>query len=110
MAEFVIVTDKSGMYRFSLKASNNEIILRSESYTTKSACKNGILSVRLNSRNDRQYVRKIASNSEPYFILKANNGEVIGISETYSSNQALEKGIESVKLNAKDAKIVDNMH
>jgi hypothetical protein len=40
-----------------------------------------------------------------YFTLKAENGEVIGVSETYNSKQAMENGIQSVKENAPLASI-----
>lgn len=45
--------------------------------------------------------------SGPYFVLKAANGEVIGKSESYSSEAAAKNGIESVKKNAVSAKIED---
>lgn len=35
-----------------------------------------------------------------HFVLKAGNGEVIGTSETYSSEAACKSGIESVRKNA----------
>ncbi len=41
--------DKSGEYRFRLKARNGEIILASEGYSQKAGCKNGIESVRKNA-------------------------------------------------------------
>ena len=40
-----------------------------------------------------------------YFTLEAENGEVIGVSETYNSKQAMENGIQSVKENAPLASI-----
>ena len=46
---FELYTDKSGGYRFRLKAGNGEIIATSESYTTKSAAVSGIDSVRRNA-------------------------------------------------------------
>lgn len=48
-----------------------------------------------------------AGKSGPYFVLKAGNGEVIGQSETYSSDAACENGIESVKKCAPVANIED---
>ena len=48
-AKFVIKKDKSGQYRFNLKAGNGEIIATSESYTSKAGCKNGIESVKKNA-------------------------------------------------------------
>ena len=47
--KFELYEDKSGRYRFRLRARNGEIIAVSESYTTKSACENGIESVRKNA-------------------------------------------------------------
>lgn len=41
--------DKSGEYRFNLKAANGEIIARSEGYSSKAACVNGINSVKKNA-------------------------------------------------------------
>jgi uncharacterized protein YegP (UPF0339 family) len=41
--------DKSGQFRFNLKAANGEIIARSEAYKSKAACVNGIESVKKNA-------------------------------------------------------------
>lgn len=40
------------------------------------------------------------------FRLKAENGEIISVSEAYETKQGAEKGIESVKNNASDADVV----
>jgi len=47
--KFEMYVDKAGEFRFRLKARNGEIIATSEGYTTKSACENGIESVRKNA-------------------------------------------------------------
>ncbi len=49
MAKFEVYKDKAGEFRFRLKAANGETIAQSEGYTTKSACKNGIESVKRNA-------------------------------------------------------------
>ena len=41
------------------------------------------------------------------FVLKAGNGEIIGISETYSNESACKNGIESVRKNAVAAGLED---
>ena len=41
------------------------------------------------------------------FNLKAGNGEVIAVSEVYTTESACMKGIESVRKNAVDAKLED---
>jgi len=106
--KFELKTSSNGQYRFSLKASNGQTILTSELYTEKRGAKNGIESVRRNAPVDARYERKTAKSGEAYFVLKASNGQVIGQSETYSSNASLEKGIESVKKNAPDAAVDDS--
>jgi len=42
-----------------------------------------------------------------HFSLKASNGEIIGVSETYSSKPSCKKGIDSVKINAPIAALED---
>lgn len=108
MGKFEIKKDKSGQFRFNLKAANGQTILSSEAYTAKTACNNGIASVRTNSQLDGRYERSIAKNGSPYFNLKASNGQVIGTSEMYSSSSGMENGIASVKSNAPNASVEDN--
>ncbi|MBK9214191.1 MAG: YegP family protein [Chloracidobacterium sp.] len=105
--KFEIKTSASGQVHFNLKAGNGQIILSSEMYETKAAAENGIDSVRRNSADDARYERKMSSNGKPYFNLKASNGQVIGRSEMYESESAMENGIRSVKENAPDASTAD---
>lgn len=49
MGKFIICRDKSGAYKFVLKAGNGEVVATSQSYKTKEGCKNGISSVRRNA-------------------------------------------------------------
>lgn len=54
-----------------------------------------------------KYVLKKTSGGGFVFNLKAGNGEIIGNSETYSSEKACMGGIESVRKNAPVAKLED---
>ncbi len=47
--KFEIYTDKSGEYRFRLKARNGEIIATGEGYKAKKSCLNGIESIKKNA-------------------------------------------------------------
>ena len=47
--KFELYTDKSGDFRFRLKAKNGQIISTSEGYKTKPSCENGIESVKKNA-------------------------------------------------------------
>lgn len=109
MGKFVITKRANGEFQFNLKAGNGQTILASEGYTTLAACKNGIESVKKNAVEDARYERKEAKNGAPYFNLKATNGQIIGSSEMYSSESARENGIESVKKNAPEAEVVEQL-
>ncbi|MBA5202503.1 YegP family protein [Pectobacterium aroidearum] len=106
-AKFEIFSGKNSQFYFRLKAGNGEPILASEGYTSKANVKNGIESVKENAPQDARYERLTAKDGSPYFTLKAANHQIIGRSETYSSVQARENGIESVKKNAPGATTVD---
>lgn len=47
--KFEVYTDKSGEFRFRLKATNGQIIATGEGYKSKSGCMNGIESVKKNA-------------------------------------------------------------
>ncbi|MFE3866161.1 YegP family protein [Streptomyces goshikiensis] len=47
--KFEMYTDRAGKYRFRLKAGNGEIIAVGEAYGTRSACRDGIESVKRNA-------------------------------------------------------------
>lgn len=104
---FVIEKGAKDAIRFNLRAGNNQIILTSESYSTKASALTGIESVRKNSQDDSRFTRKTAKDGSPYFVLTAKNGETIGKSEMYSSTSGMENGIKSVAANAPGAKVVD---
>ena len=54
-----------------------------------------------------KFVIKETKNGGFVFNLKAGNGEVIAVSETYGSLSACKNGIESVRTNAVEAKVED---
>jgi uncharacterized protein YegP (UPF0339 family) len=98
-AHYELRSTATDQFLFHLKAPNGEIILSSETYASKDAALEGIESVRRNSSLDQRFERKESLHFQPYFLLKANNYEVIGRSEMYTSDGAMEKGIQSVKKN-----------
>jgi len=109
MGTFLISKRKNDEFQFVLKAGNGQVILASEGYTTKAACENGIESVRKNSQIDERFDKLEAKNGNPYFNLKASNGQIIGSSEMYESVAARDNGIESVKKNAPEADVKENL-
>ena len=105
--KFEIYKDKAGEFRFRLKAANGQSILASEGYKSMDACRNGIASVQKNGPIGERYERKVASNGKHHFVLKAANHQVIGSSELYESERAMEAGIESVRKNSGSITIDD---
>ncbi len=106
--KFDLKKNPDGKFMFNLKSGNGQIILTSQLYDSKSAAVSGIESVKKNAGNDARYERKQSTKGEPYFVLKAANAQVIGTSETYSGNAAMENGIQAVKKNGPTAAIADN--
>lgn len=106
-AKYDLKKSPSGKFMFNLKAGNGEIILTSELYESKSAAENGIESVKKNSASDDNFERKEAKSGQPYFVLKAGNGQTIGKSEMYNSASSMENGIKSVMKNGPDARVDD---
>ena len=99
-AKYELKKGKSGKYSFNLKAGNGRIILTSETYNSEKDALDGITAVKRAAGKDGNYERKTSTKKEPFFVLKAANGEPIGKSEMYSSASAMEAGIVSVKANA----------
>lgn len=107
MGKFVISKRANGEFQFNLKAGNGQVILSSEGYAARSGCDNGIESVKKNSQDESNFDKKTASNGKFYFNLKAGNGQIIGSSQMYESEQGRDNGIESVRQNAPEASIED---
>ena len=121
MGKFVFKTVASG-YKFDLKAGNGEVIATSEVYESEAACKNGIASVAKNApvanvenQTNEGYATEKCPKFEVYtdkageyrFRLKATNGQIIAVSEGYTSEAGCLNGVESVKKNAADAETAE---
>ena len=105
--KYQIRNSTNRQYYWVLKSANNETIITSETYTTKESCKNGIASSKVCIK-DENFSRKTSTNGyQYYFDQKANNGQMLGVSEMYNSKQARDHGIEVVKLIAPTAIVED---
>ena len=107
MGKFEVSVRKNGEFQFNLKASNGQVILSSEGYSTKAACLNGVESVKKNSASPERFEKKTSANDKFYFSLKATNGQIIGSSQMYTTEASRDNGIESVAKNAPDAEVVE---
>lgn len=119
MGKFVIRETTTGV-KFNLKAGNGEIIATSEIYTTEAACRKGIESVKTNANSavedqtvegyevlkHPKYEVYLDKAGEYRFRLKARNGEIIAVGESYKAKAGCMNGIDSIKRNAPEAPIV----
>ncbi len=121
MGKFVIRETKTGV-KFDLKATNGQVILTSEVYTSKAACQNGIESIVKNApiaavedqtkegfekEKHPKFEIYLDNSGEYRFRLKATNGQIIGVSEGYKAHESCVNGVESVKKNSVDAEVVE---
>ena len=123
MGKFVIRTTHTGI-KFDLKAGNGEVIATSEVYKSLNSCRNGAASVKKNApianledQTAEEYAKEKCPKFEMYidkageyrFRLKATNGQTIATSEGYSAKAGCLNGIDSVKRNAPDAEIDEQL-
>lgn len=104
---FEIQRTPDGQFIFNLKARTGEILLISAPYDTKANAQRGATSVMTNALLDHRFERKTSTGGDSYFILKAANGDPIGVSDRYASPAAMEQGIESVQQQAPTARVDD---
>ena len=102
---YQISSTANDKFMFNLKAENNQVILTSQVYEQKQSALAGITSVQVNGADSCNFEHKVSTAGEPYFVLKAQNGEVIGKSQMYSSEAAAQTGIASVQANAASTEI-----
>ena len=117
MSKFVLRAVSTG-YKFDLTATNGQVILSSEIYSSRAAAIKGIASVRLcapaanvENQTEADWKTRLNPKFEMYqdkagqfrFRLKARNGKIIGSSEGYTARTGCLNGIESVMANAAEA-------
>ena len=98
MATFQVKINDHDEYYFNLVSDQEDLILRSESYSTKSACLHGIESVQSNADDEDRYERMVAEDGQFYFNLKGKNGEIIGNSNLYDTETLGDQAIENLKV------------
>lgn len=117
MSKFVISQTEKG-FKFNLLATNGQVILCSEVYTSRAAAIKGIVSIRssaatahVENQTEEGWKAMPHPKFEMYqdkageyrFRLKARNGKIVGTSEGYSNKPGCLNGIDSVKNNAPGA-------
>ncbi|MFM9947377.1 MAG: YegP family protein [Saprospiraceae bacterium] len=107
--KYVLFKGENDEFYFNLTARNGEILLSSEGYASRAGALNGIESVRKNAANAQLFEKRVSEDGQHYFVLKARNHQIIGDSETYSTEEARDNGINSVMRLAPAAPIEDKI-
>ncbi|MDC9595588.1 YegP family protein [Xenorhabdus anantnagensis] len=87
---------KNGQFYFNLVTAKGDIILNSEMYTSKAAASKGIHSVQVNSPDKTRHEVRISKSGKPYFVLKARNHQIVGVSENHANETSMKKCMQSV--------------
>ncbi|HET9993512.1 MAG TPA: YegP family protein, partial [Kofleriaceae bacterium] len=96
-ARVSIEQGSTNQFRFNVFASNGQVVLSSESYTTAAAAWNGAFAVQDAATLDASFAIKTSADNRFYFTLTAQNGQIVGISQMYTTQASAQAGIASVK-------------
>lgn len=92
-ARFFVFRGLDSKYYFHVRAVNGEIVLQSQSYTTRTSALNGAVSVNTNGGDATKYRVLPAADGQYYFTLKAANGAIIARSETYATKSNAQRAV-----------------
>lgn len=96
-ARVSIEQGSTNQFRFNLFAANGQVVLSSESYTTAAAAWNGAFAVQDAAALDASFAILTATDGRFYFTLTAENGQIVGVSQMYTTKAAAQAGVTSVK-------------
>jgi uncharacterized protein YegP (UPF0339 family) len=100
------VVKKSTMrFFFHLTGQNGDVILNSEIHSRQVVAEEGVAAVRVNASIDDRYDRRKSPQGQHYFVLRDASGAVLGTSEMYASEAAMEKAVAAVKNHASVASV-----
>ncbi|TIC83108.1 YegP family protein [Crenobacter intestini] len=105
--KFEISASSNGKFLFNLKARNGQVILTSQLFDSLHHAVEAAQALQQDNKLADRIHRKVSTAGEPYFSIHGDGDKVIARSQMYSSNTAMEKGIDSVLEHAPQALLVD---
>ena len=96
-ARVEVTAGETGKFHFNFFAKNGQIVLSSESYESDAAAFNGAFAVQTEGAKDAAYTIKESASGSFYFTVTALNGQVIGMSQQYTTRQSATDGVASLK-------------
>ncbi len=91
-------------FSFVFKGKDDKILIKSENYKQKTSALNGIESVKKNCLEDARYEFKTSKSDKYFFNIKSTNGQIVGTSAFFDSEEDRKNAISYLKRYCKDAK------
>ncbi|MBA3391348.1 MAG: YegP family protein [Deltaproteobacteria bacterium] len=92
-----VLQGDSGQFRFNFFARNGQVVLSSEAYTTAAAAFNGAFAVQTEGQNTASYSLKENSAGGFYFTVQALNGQIVGVSQQYTTRASAQDGMTALQ-------------
>ncbi|MBA3817935.1 MAG: YegP family protein [Deltaproteobacteria bacterium] len=91
-----IAQGETGKFHFSFFAKNGQNVLASESYESAAAAFNGAFAVQTDGQLATAYTIKENASGGFYFTVQALNGEVVGVSQQYTTRSGASEGVAAL--------------
>jgi len=101
----VFQSKKDKKHYFRLMNTKGDIVMKSQGYSTKRTCMNGIESVRKNCQVAERFDSQTAKNGKNFFNIVARNGQVVATSSRWDVKRTCTSNMTSVKKGAPKAKV-----
>ena len=108
VGKWLIEKKSEGEYISKLLASNGEVMLSSEIYSSEEGARNGVQTIVRGVENGNFIIYQDKSKNY-YYKLKSTNNRIICVGEIYKEKDQCMKAVESVKRIAADCDIVDGV-
>ena len=96
-ARVEVLQGASGQWRFNVHAKNGQVVLSSEQYSSEAAAVNGAVAVQTVGKDATAYTLLENSSKGWYFTVKADNGQIVGVSQQYTTKASAQSAITSLK-------------
>ena len=106
--KWVVEFKREGEYLAKLLASNGEVMLSSEIYTTADGAKNGVATIVKGVDSGKFVIYQDKSNNY-YYKLKTASNRLLCVGEIYKSKEQCLKAVETVKRIAAGSTVVDEI-
>lgn len=95
-ARLELAVGATGQFHWNVHAKNGQVVVTSEHYTTEAAALNGAYLVQERGRDLASYQIKQNAAGGFYFTIDAANGEIIGVSQAYTTRASAQTAVHGV--------------